>query len=113
MSNRDLKELRIKTLMTLQTIKNKKKNENNEIIIYQIKNDNDVLQKGNNIIIAVYNICKDEKCTSLLKYYQGNNEDEKKYDNKEDFEKSIDLILSNNKIPFTYQLILIKRKNIF
>ena len=29
-----------------------------------------------------------DKCTSLLKYYQGNNEDERKYDNKKDFEKT-------------------------
>jgi hypothetical protein len=43
-----------------------------------------------------------DKCTSLLKYYQGNNEDEKKYNNKKDFEKTIGLILSKNKIPFKY-----------
>ena len=80
---------------------------NRGIYFQQILNDiqNNFHKEIKNVIICIYDIKTDNinKDINLLNYFESTEEENKKYNNKEDFENSIDLFIDNQKINFQFK----------
>ena len=94
----------------LNDIQNNFKKEFKNEILNNIKNN--FQEEFKNEIIGIYDIKKKDvnEDINLLNYFESNDDDDKQYNNKKDFENSIELFLDNQKINFQFKYKFKKEK---